>query len=551
MATFTDVAALIPTLCGQLVEGAGAGVAQASLMGMADADVVQVLAETAALAKQVEQIQVAAAGVIALRSKRESGHSGLSASRGHRSAASLIQDVTGATKADANRKVRVGEAMFDDGVDAATDAELGVGTDASAADGGADGGSSASDARPARGPWHQPLRDALRDGRVTSSQFDAIRRGLGEPPVIGGGVVGGSDAGGGASAEDDGAAGGGAEGGAAEGGGADRDEVEAAARALAIAEQQARSAWAQAAEHLIDEATERTVEELWQQARTIRDLLDPEGAEERFLARFDKRSFRTYRGDDGQKRASIIFDDDGDLFLETMVAAAMRPRRGGPRFVDADEEEQAAALVDDTRTNDQLVYDLIMDVMRAGALADAESVFGARQPGVRLVQVVDADGRGAPVAHSEDYVLSLPGASIDQHICDSGIVPVTVAPCGNPLDVGREQRLFTPKQRIALAIRDGGCRWRGCDRPASYCEAHHIDEWHRDQGRTDIDRGILLCRYHHMTLHHGRWWITRDGTADFVLHHPSGETFPMRPRAVLSYAWAGIDPPPKRFRPAA
>ncbi len=183
--------------------------------------------------------------------------------------------------------------------------------------------------------------------------------------------------------------------------------------------------------------------------------------------------------------------------------------------------------------------------------ADAESVFGARQPGVRLVQVVDADGRGAPVAHSEDHVLSLPGSSIDQHICDTGIVPVTVDACGNPLDVGREQRLFTPKQRIALAIRDGGCRWRACDRPASYCESHHIDEWHRDQGRTDIDRGILLCRYHHMTLHHGGWWITRDGTGDFVLHHPSGETFPMRPRAALSYAWAGIDPPPKRFRPAA
>ncbi len=541
MATFTDVAALIPTLCGQLVEGAGAEIAQVSLMGMADADVVQVLAETAALAKQVEQIQVAAAGVIALRSKREIGHSRLSASRGHRSAASLIQDVTGATKADANRKVRVGEAMFDDGADV----ELGAGADASAADGGADGGPSASDARPARGPWHQPLRDALRDGRVTSSQFDAIRRGLGEPPVIGRGDVGGAGAGGAA------AAGGGAEGGEADGGGADRDEVDAAARALAIAEQQARSAWAQAAEQLIDEATERTVEELWQQARTIRDLLDPDGAEERFLARFDKRSFRTYRGDDGQKRASIIFDDDGDLFLETMVAAAMRPRRGGPRFVDADEKEQAAALVDDTRTNDQLAYDLIMDVMRAGALADAESVFGARQPGVRLVQVVDADGHSAPVAHSEDYVLSLPGKAIDQHICDTGIVPVTVDACGNPLDVGREQRLLTPKQRIALAIRDGGCRWRGCDRPASYCEAHHIDEWHRDQGRTDIDRGILLCRYHHMTLHHGGWWITRDGTADFVLHHPSEETFAMRPRAALSYAWGGIDPPPKRFRPAA
>jgi hypothetical protein len=283
----------------------------------------------------------------------------------------------------------------------------------------------------------------------------------------------------------------------------------------------------------------------------VRDLLDPEGAEARFLARFENRSFRTFRGQDGQKRASIVLEDEGDLFLETMMAAALRPRRGGPRFVDSDEKEQAASLVDDPRTNDQLAYDLIMDVMRAGAFADAESVFGARQPGVRLVQVVDPDGRGAPVAHTEDHLVSMPGAVAEQHICDSGFVPVTVDACGNPLDVGREQRLFTPKQRIALAIRDGGCRWRGCGRPASYCEAHHIDEWDRDQGRTDIDRGILLCRYHHMTLHHGGWRITRDGQSDFVLHHPSGETFAMRPRTALRYAWGGIDPPPKRFRPAA
>lgn len=114
MPTFTDVAALIPTLSGQLVDGSDTDLAQASMMLMTDADVVKVLEEAAALAQQVEQIQVAAVGVIAVRSKRERGHSGLSASRGHRSAASLVQDVTGSTKADANRKVRVGEALLDE-----------------------------------------------------------------------------------------------------------------------------------------------------------------------------------------------------------------------------------------------------------------------------------------------------------------------------------------------------------------------------------------------------------------------------------------------------
>lgn len=513
MPKFTDIATLIPTLCGQLADGDGMEDAQASMMLMTDADVVRVLSETAALAKQVEQVQVAAAGVIAVRSKRSPGHSGLSASRGHKSAASLIQGVTGSTKAEANRSARVGEALFDDG-DSGGQGDAPAGdADGAAANEGMPGGESDSGGQRDPGPWFQPLRDALRDGRLTSAQFDAIRRGLGELPDF------------------------------------DSDEMDADARAHARGT--ARAAWAQAAEHLIDEAAERTAEELWQQARTIRDLLDPEGAEARFLERFEKRSFRTYRGQDGQKRASIILDDEGDLFVEALLAAGLRPRRGGPRFVDADEKEQAESLADDPRTNDQLAYDLIMDVLRAGALADAETVFGTRQAGVRLVQVMDAAGNRSPVAHSEDHLVSVPGSVADQHICDTGFVPVTVDSCGNPLNLGREQRLFTSKQRIALAIRDGGCRWQGCDRPASYCEAHHIDEWDRDNGRTDIDRGILLCRYHHMTLHHGGWRITRRDKDDFVLHHPSGEQFSMRSRTVLSYAFGGIDPPPKRFRPAA
>ncbi|PRB04039.1 hypothetical protein CQ044_12855 [Microbacterium sp. MYb64] len=204
----------------------------------------------------------------------------------------------------------------------------------------------------------------------------------------------------------------------------------------------------------------------------------------------------------------------------------------------------------DPRTNDQLSYDLLLDLIRAGALADPAAVFGTRQAGVRLVQQI-ADGAPNRVAVTEDGLTALPAAVVERRICDTGTIPVTADASGNPLDVGRESRLFTPKQRIALAIRDGGCRWTGCDRPASYCEAHHIDEWARDNGRTDIDRGILLCRFHHMQLHHGQWHITRHRKDDFVLHHPDGEQSVLHKRLPLRYAWGDIDPPPKRFHPAA
>lgn len=519
MALFNDVAALMPTLGGHLAGDVDAVDAQAEMMLLPDAEVLAILRESAEVCRQAEQIKLIAAGIVGVRSSRSAGHSGLSQSQGHRSPASLVQEVTGSTKGEAARDVRVGGTMVqgddsssdggsDDGAgEQDADGDESRDQDADAPEAGTDG---TTKPKPEPAHWTDPLRAALRKGAISTAQFDAILRGLGEPPL--------SDA------------------------------------ADGVSTREAHEAWMQAAEQLVQEAVERTVEELGASARMIRDLLDPEGAERRFLARYEKRLFRMYRDQEGTRRASIAFDDEGGAFLESLIAAAMRPRRGGPRFVDAEEQARAAELVDDARTNDQLTYDLLIDVIRAGALADAKAVFGTRQAGVRFVQVMDAAGKRAPLAHTEDGLDAIPSSVVDQHICESGTTSVQIDSCGNPLDVGREHRLFTPRQRIALAIRDGGCRWRGCDRPASYCEAHHIDMYSHG-GRTDIDRGILLCRFHHMNLHHGGWSISRDGTGtgpgEFVLRHPSGEAFALRPRTALSYAWGGIDPPPKRFRPAA
>jgi hypothetical protein len=315
-------------------------------------------------------------------------------------------------------------------------------------------------------------------------------------------------------------------------------------------------AWSLAAEELLAEAAGCTVEDLARTARLIRDRLDPEGAARRFDERFRARSFRLWTDADGVHRASIGFDDEMAAWVRTIIDTALRPRRGGPRFVDSGEHARAERLRADERTNDQLAYDLIMDTLSAGALADAESVFGARQPGIRVVISHDdlnaAHHGAAGTGATEDSPQPLPAWLVAQRTCEVGVRPVSVDGAGNPLFLGRTQRLFTPAQRVALAVRDGGCRWPGCDRPASYCESHHIDPWHSG-GRTDIDRGILLCRFHHMNLHHHRWRITRSEIDGFVLHPPPGMGDPvaLKPRLALRYAWGDHAPPPRRFLPAA
>ena len=258
--------------------------------------------------------------------------------------------------------------------------------------------------------------------------------------------------------------------------------------------------------------------------------------------------FRVWTDSDGLTHGKFIFDDESAEWVRTIIDTALRPRRGGPRFVTVEEQTAAQALTNDPRTNDQLAHDLLMDVLRAGAVADATTVFGVRQAGIKLVQVVNRDeylartgagagaGAGAdadasmslgarlPVTRFQESGVTLPTGMGEKHRCNTGIQPVIVDETGDPLQVGREERLFTTKQRVALAVRDGGCRWTGCDRPASYCEAHHIDHWGADEGRTDIDRGVLLCRFHHMQLHNNKWKITRDGRGPFLLHPPPGTT---------------------------
>ena len=46
---------------------------------------------------------------------------------------------------------------------------------------------------------------------------------------------------------------------------------------------------------------------------------------------------------------------------------------------------------------------------------------------------------------------------------------------GRPLHLGRERRLASADQRLALIAADGGCTRPGCDAPASRCAVHHVE----------------------------------------------------------------------------
>ena len=54
---------------------------------------------------------------------------------------------------------------------------------------------------------------------------------------------------------------------------------------------------------------------------------------------------------------------------------------------------------------------------------------------------------------------------------------------------------------FALEVRDRHCIYPYCRAPASRCHVHHLNEWLRDQGFTDVEVLGLFCDTHHRHLH--------------------------------------------------
>ncbi|WP_252275131.1 DUF222 domain-containing protein [Nocardioides sp. LMS-CY] len=67
--------------------------------------------------------------------------------------------------------------------------------------------------------------------------------------------------------------------------------------------------------------------------------------------------------------------------------------------------------------------------------------------------------------------------------CEAGIIPAVLGSASIPLDLGRRSRYHTEHQRIAMFLRDRGCRAEGCDRTTGL-HAHHQQHW-VDGGHTN------------------------------------------------------------------
>jgi hypothetical protein len=87
---------------------------------------------------------------------------------------------------------------------------------------------------------------------------------------------------------------------------------------------------------------------------------------------------------------------------------------------------------------------------------------------------------------------------------EAEVIPVVLSDTGGVLGYGRARRVASAQQCLALAARDKGCSFPGCDRPPAWCESHHIVPW-IDGGPTDLDNLTLVCAFHHREFAKRGW----------------------------------------------
>ena len=268
-------------------------------------------------------------------------------------------------------------------------------------------------------------------------------------------------------------------------------------------------------------------EKVARRARELRDELDEAGVADREALLRSKRYLRLTPLPDGMTRIHGLLDPESAARVTSAVDLVTAPRRGGPRFVREDDIARAEGIVNDPRTTDQLALDALVEMIRIAGNADTGRVFGTHRPAVRLLATLADVDRRRGMGSIDGQTAAVSIQTVERHACAGGYLPITFQG-GAALNLGRTERLFTAAQRDVLAAIWGGCAVGPCDRPPSWTEAHHIDEYARG-GSTDIADGILLCRHHHMLIHNNGWKIRRTGT-DYYLDPPDGDPLNRRTR---------------------
>jgi hypothetical protein len=257
---------------------------------------------------------------------------------------------------------------------------------------------------------------------------------------------------------------------------------------------------------LVDAAVQASPETVRRVGRRLRAYWDQDGPkpdDDDTTRANPGREFRFRYGFDGRMRFSGEFDAETGSVLEGLLGPLAKPRATG----EDGEPDRRAVLA---RQGDALA-----EIVETAARAEELSVQGGERA-VLIVSVTLAELE----ARVASALLDVPGCdSVDQLrrlACEARVVPAVFGHDGEVLYLGRSARHASAGQRRALALRDRGCGFPGCDRKPKWCTPHHVSWWVQS-GPTDLDNLVLACARHHRMLHHSEWEVRiRHGIPEFI-----------------------------------
>jgi len=239
---------------------------------------------------------------------------------------------------------------------------------------------------------------------------------------------------------------------------------------------------------LLGQARKQTIARFHDSCYHARHAADPQGCAQDEAQGVEARSLDFANGDDGMVHVNGMLDKVGGA----AVRAALEPlaQRAGK---------------DDDRCRERRLADALVDV----CMHALDNGVPSRRPHMQVTTSLETllGFSGAPAAAME-FSLPISSKAVERLACDSTVTRVLLGSDSTVIDVGRAKRVVSGPQSKALKVRDRGCVWPGCDRPASWTSAHHVVHWIHGGG-TDLPNLVLLCYRHHWMVHEGEWQIVR------------------------------------------
>jgi len=172
----------------------------------------------------------------------------------------------------------------------------------------------------------------------------------------------------------------------------------------------------------------------------------------------------------------------------------------------------------------------LVDVCRWFLTHGGKETSGARSRPQLSVVVSLADLAGERPGRLADGT-AVPGRTAPRLACDAVLHRIVMAGRSTVLDYGSAVRTVSPALWAALVVRDSHCRHPGCDRPPSWCEAHHVRHFSKG-GPTCLSNLVMACSRHHHLWHDHGWQLELSSDGSLVLRSPLGKVITSRPPPV-------------------